>query len=482
MTEGEGETLKTTGPPLAGEDRVIAVWLFVLTFVAYAWFFNGGGWNQNAQFDLTRALVERQTLHIDGYRVNTGDLSWSAVSGEWHAYINKPPGVSFLAAIPYAPLYAIEHALQVPVDSWFWTTVNAWIVTALTCGVTGAMIPVLLFWYGRRAGVSRRVSAGVALAMAFGTIAFPYATMLFAHVPAAFFLLLAFVWLDERPVAAGFAAGIAGVCFYICIPVAVVLFAGAWVRSHRKALLFAAGGVPLGILLGIYQQLCFGSPFVTSVETSTGFTEKGLLFGVFRLPSAEALWGLTFSQYRGLFFVSPVLLLAFAGVRHLRRRELLMIVTILALFLFAIASFNGWHGGSAFGPRYLLPVIPLLALPILSAPRRALALIGVPLAVVSFVIQLMATAVHPMPVVSLRTPVQAHLGVLMAGHTSINMQAMDELVPSYQHPLGSHEATWSSFNVGELFAGPVPTSVIPIALWVIVGSALLMRRAHPPST
>src|SRR5215210_4636827 len=79
-------------------DRRVSVALFVLTFIAYAWFFNGGGWNQNAQFDLARALVERQTLHIDGYRVNTGDISWSAVSGEWHAYINKPPGVSFLAA------------------------------------------------------------------------------------------------------------------------------------------------------------------------------------------------------------------------------------------------------------------------------------------------------------------------------------------------------------------------------------------------
>ncbi len=466
-------------------DRRLSVALFVLTFVTYAWFFNGGGWNQNAQFDLARAVVERQTLHVDGYRVNTGDISWTAGSGEWHAYINKPPGVSFLAAIPYAPVYAIESALHVPVDSWFWTTVNAWIVTMLTCGVTGALIPVLLFQYGRRTGASPGVAAGVALAIAFGTIAFPFATMLFAHVPAAFFLLLAFVWLDERPLLAGMAAGIAGLCFYICIPAAAVLFLGAWVRSHRNALRFALGGIPFGILLGIYQQLCFGSPFVTSVETSTGFTEKGLLFGVFRLPEWQALWGLTFSEYRGLFFVSPVLLLALIGAGvmvHARRRELLMLVTIVAVFLFAIASFNGWSGGASFGPRYLLPVIPLLAIPMLFVPRRALALLGAPLAIVSFAMQLMATAVHPMSDAEIRKPVQANAAELMAGNTSTNTQAMDELIPHQQHARGSHEAVWASFNVGELFVGASnPASVIPIALWVIVGSALLMKRAHPPS-
>ena len=111
------ESRSRVPPPTANRqpptDRRIAVGLFILAFVTYAWFFGGGGWNQNAQLDLTRALVERQTLHIDGYRMNTGDISWSRASGEWHAYINKPPGVSFLAAIPYAFLYAIEHARKI---------------------------------------------------------------------------------------------------------------------------------------------------------------------------------------------------------------------------------------------------------------------------------------------------------------------------------------------------------------------------------
>jgi len=457
-------------------DRRIAVGLFLLAFVAYAWFFAGGGWNQNAQFDLTRALVERQTLHIDGYRVNTGDISWSAVSGEWHAYINKPPGVSFLAAIPYAFLYAIEHARQVPVDSWTWIMINSWLVTVATCGGAGALIPVVLYLYGIRRG-SRLAALGVALAVAFGTIVFPYATMLMAHVPAALFLLLAFVWLDERPLLAGVCAGIAGVCFYICIPAAIVLLIGrATMRGGLKpALRFALGGLPFGFALGVYHYLCFGSPFRTSVEASTNFTEQGLLFGVFRLPSLDALWGLTFSEYRGLFFVSPVLLLAFIGAFWMKRRELAMIAAIVAIFLVSIAGFNGWHGGSAFGPRYLLPMIPLLAIPMLYIRGRALAITGIVLGVLSFGMQLLATSVDPMPRGSIKKPVSQYL--LRIGRTSVNPQSMDALLPYRRYPPGSHESTWASFNLGELIFGPGnPLSVVPIVLWVLGGSVWLWRR------
>ncbi|HEY8134001.1 MAG TPA: hypothetical protein VII12_19150, partial [Thermoanaerobaculia bacterium] len=86
-------------------DRQLAVRLFLLTFVIYAYFQAGGGWNQNSQFDLTRAIVERHTLAIDAYASNTGDIS----QYNGHVYTNKAPGLSFIGAIPYALLYPFEH-------------------------------------------------------------------------------------------------------------------------------------------------------------------------------------------------------------------------------------------------------------------------------------------------------------------------------------------------------------------------------------
>ncbi|HEX2123959.1 MAG TPA: hypothetical protein VHL59_20200 [Thermoanaerobaculia bacterium] len=489
---------------MTAADRTIAVGLFILAFVAYAWFFGGGGWNQNAQFDLTRALVERQTLHIDGYRVNTGDLSWSAVGGEWHAYINKPPGVSLLGAIPYALVYGIERAMNVSVDSWQMMTINAWLVTVFTCALTGALIPAVLYRYARRrTDASPRTAVCVALAIAFGTIVWPYSTMLFAHVPSALFLLLAFVWLDERPLLAGIAAGLAGVCFYLCIVAAAVLALGALLRSRRKALLFVAGGAPFGVLLGVYHYLCFGSPFRTSVEASRNFTEEGLLFGVFRMPSAQALWGITFTEYRGLFFYSPVLLLAFAGAfvmirRRVMLRELAMVGAIVIIFFLSVTSFNGWSGGSAFGPRYVLSVIPLMGIPLLFVRWRALVLT---LGAVSFALQFIATSVDPMPDTVMPHPLRMYLWPAFrdgrvpewtvkkielphaqTGKTSINRQSIDELGPRRSYKPGSRESTWAAFNLGELVTGPgTRGSVVPVFLWIVAGSALLLRFGAPPA-
>src|SRR5205809_2764715 len=92
-----------TGSTVA--DRQLAFWLFLLTFVTYAYFHGGGGWNQNSQFDLTRAVVERHTFAIDAYASNTGDVS--AYHG--HVYTNKAPGLSLLAVIPYMFLHAFER-------------------------------------------------------------------------------------------------------------------------------------------------------------------------------------------------------------------------------------------------------------------------------------------------------------------------------------------------------------------------------------
>src|SRR5713226_8927523 len=83
-------------------DRRISIWLALLTFATYAYFFAGGGWNQNAQFDLTRAIVERHTFAIDAYAGNTGDVSFA----NGHIYANKAPALAWLAAIPYAALHA----------------------------------------------------------------------------------------------------------------------------------------------------------------------------------------------------------------------------------------------------------------------------------------------------------------------------------------------------------------------------------------
>jgi hypothetical protein len=468
-------------------DAKIAAGLFILAAVTFGYFTGGAGWNQDAHFDLTRAIVERHTLYIDGYDVNTGDVS-KGTGG--HTYINKPPGASILAAVPYAVLFVIERRLHAPIDSM--TRMNCWITTALSVGLCGALTGPILYLHGRRRmGATSLTALCVSSVILFGTIIFPYSTMLFAHVPAALFLLRAVTLLENRPVAAGIAAGLAVSCFYVCaISAAILAFAVFSPQRHRghkgiplcplclcgeKLFRFMLGALPFGILMAIYQWLCFGSPFRTAVEASTPFTQKGLLFGVIRMPSMAALYGITLSPYRGLFFISPILLLAFVGfVAMKRNRQFWALIAIMITFILAIASFNGWNGGFAFGPRYLVPIIPLTGIPMMAAKPRLFWIVA---AIVSVGLNFIATTVDPMPSPEVQHPVSRYLlPAFFTGH--IGEKTRREIGWFETQSVDNVALARDSGNLGEfIFGKRKRASVIPIVLWLVAGFAILLRMS-----
>jgi hypothetical protein len=183
-----------------GFDRRIALALFVVALGAYAYFFNGGGWNQNSHFDLTRAIVKQHTFAIDAFAYNTGDVSRTG----GHVYSNKPPGLSFLAVVPYALLVTAERAAGIHPSGIATLTFNAWSCTVAVCAVLGALVPVVLYRHARRAfSLSAGWAAAIASAAALGTPLLPYSTMLYVHVPSA---ALLWVGLGATSVAISFMA------------------------------------------------------------------------------------------------------------------------------------------------------------------------------------------------------------------------------------------------------------------------------------
>lgn len=447
---------------MSPNDRRVAEWLFLLAFATYAYFYAGGGWNQNAAFDLTRAIVDRHTFAIDAYGGNTGDVSYA----NGHVYANKAPMLSWLAAVPYALIPA-----AVPL------TLAVYLCTLACVALPGALVPPMLYALGRRRGVDARWSATVALTIAFATLLFPYATIFMIAVPSGALMLYAYG--GERPALAAFAAGVATAMNYLCIA-AVVAF---WRRRRFEA------AVPL-IALAIYQWMCFGSPFRTSVATTDPrFLTHG---SVFVAPSLDAFLGITISPYRGLFFFAPVLLMAIPVARDKR-------IVAVALFFFAFnVCFNGWEGGFAIGARYLVPLIPLLGVLLLEC-RGWMRPAVVALAVVSFAINFAAAAVDPQPSGTIPRPLTQYIVPLLlrghfdprvpitppwsaatiTGHTSVNPLTHDEAVVFQRHPPGSPQAEWASFNLGELLFGPGDArSLIPILLLLAGGGFAIAWRVR----
>src|ERR1035441_3076453 len=154
----------------AGQDRRAMILLFCTFTMCYAYFYQGGGWNQNSQFDTVRALVERGTTEITAYAQNTGDVG--ILRG--HVYSNKPPGLAFLGAPVYFAAYHLERGLGLDPSSVWQVTANAHLLTFCTSGLPGVLLVLLLYRHFRRQGATLREGLWLGAAFGVGSLALPF--------------------------------------------------------------------------------------------------------------------------------------------------------------------------------------------------------------------------------------------------------------------------------------------------------------------
>jgi hypothetical protein len=471
-------------------DKRIAEWLAILTFITCGYFFAGGGWNQNSQFDLTRAIVERHTFAIDSLARNTGDVAIA----NGHIYSNKSPAMSWIAAIPYAALHAFEISRGANPGDATLLTINAWLCSLLCVALPAALIPPMIFGYARRRGIDARWAAVVAASSVLATQVLPYATIFMLHAPSA--ALLVYALTTPHRGRAGFATALATAMNYLCAP-ALIVFAFVERRGIAR---YAAGAIAPLAALAAYQYLCFGSIFAISIaHEDPRFLTPGAPMGVFQLPNPGVIYAVFFSPYRGLFFFAPVLFVAFFGFAAWWRAERITcaaaLIVTAAFFTFNV-SFNGWEGGFGIGGRYLVPVIPLMTMALLRVRLRMLAYVAIAL---SFAINFAATAVDPQPSATIPHPLTQYIVPLLitghfspavpitppwsaatfTGHTSVNRMTLDEAIVFARHAPDDTASDWASFNIGELATAPGDArSLIPIAIIILAGGFSIARMAR----
>ena len=474
--------------------------LFVLFFISYAYFFQGGGWNQNVRICLTRAIIHHGSFKIDYYKedakemesVNTGD--WSFYRG--HYYINKTPGLSFMAVPPFAITeYFLKYLF--PHDEERQVLYSAYVSTLFTTTLFSALLCVLIFhMFHHFFQVGIINSFLLTLFFGFGTLAFSYSTTFYCHQPAAFFSFLSFALTmhirhgdSKRKKTLAAFAGFSAASGVIIEPSAIYILAAisiylmSFKEGRRCIAFFILGCIPPGIVQGVYSFMCFGSPLASSYNYSNDMVMwkvKGRLFGI---PGRMRFYYLLFSPYRGLFFSSPILLMTIPGVfLFLRekkwRAEAILCAAISVFFILYIASFHAWHGGSAVGPRYLLPAYPyffLLAGFSLMRFPKVFKVIGV----ISILINLSITVVGNEIPRDIKNPLWDVIAKnIVSGKVSINpfpFSHLDHYTAMYPsvYDFGNVEKwriNFNSFNLGEIVFPNSLLSLLPlICFWIIWG-------------
>jgi hypothetical protein len=368
--------------------------LFLLAFT-YAYFYHDSGWNGNSRFALTFAVVQEGTLAIDSFHDQQGTVTGDKSFFTGHYYSDKAVGTSVLATVFYLPIYCLEKIL----GHAFRLEFVKYLLTFFTIGLPSAIAGTLIYLMSEQLTGSKLQGYVTTVSITLGTMFFPFSMVFFGHQLSASILFCAFFMIFQiktRPdlytngylFVVGFLLAFSLITEYLAIVIVVLLiiyyFHVVWKeKSFRNiqsiAIPIVGGLIPVGILLA-YNALCFGNPLSIGYQhLKDPFFQESMGQGLMGIhwPQSGNLFYLTVHPAMGLFWQSPVLIMALVGMYFMfqvkQYRVEALIVTIAFLgFLLINSGYYLWWGGWSFGPRHLIPAIPLLCLPLCFVPRSLL--------------------------------------------------------------------------------------------------------------
>jgi hypothetical protein len=292
-------------------------------------------------------------------------------SGSGKPYFSKFGLGQSLAAIPLY-LVGLQAARLAPSQNHdevaaFVTSGYAALVTALTA----ALLCVLAL----RFGWTPRVAVSLALLFGVSTPAWAYTVSFFSEPTIGLCLLAsvaAVLWTPEyvsarRAALAGMFLGFAVLTHFgdsvLYVPVVgAIIFARSpkLTRIHIICV-FAMPLILTIIVTAAYNAERFGSP------TNFGYGIIGDVHDLHPPHTLKAFWegiyGPLLSPGKGLFLYAPILLLAPIGWVRLFRIDRRAALLILALGVVCVLSHANtlivWLGGWAWGPRFLIPILPV---------------------------------------------------------------------------------------------------------------------------
>ncbi len=373
--------------------------LVAILSIATLYFYQDPQSNGNSRLALTRAIVEHGNFQIETYQDQPDWRTLDKAFYGGHYYTTKGIGSSLLAVPAYFLLYKLATLLGFALGNTF----IKHFLTLLVVGVAFVVNGWVLYLIAH--SITRNIWKAMlaALAVSLGTMLWPYSAVYYAHVPAALFAGVAFYLLLRMRLApetvsmkklglAGAAMGLAFITDYTTalIIAGLIVYALYVMRGKsRTAILVAAMAGALGALLPltlmfVYNKLVYGNPIAFGYSyTADPLFHQGRTAGFMgiSLPDLAAFYHITIDPQFGLFWQSPVLLLAIVGYVVAFKSGIFRFEAILSICVFvSMALLNSgtfmWWGGSAFGPRYLIVALPFFIIPLALIPDRITWLLG----------------------------------------------------------------------------------------------------------
>ncbi len=368
---------------------------FVLAFT-YGYFFQDPSVNGNSRLALTMAIVKEGRLNIDTFvkdEYNWGTIDLANYLGKY--YTDKAIGSSVMGAIFYYPIYTILHQnginLSVPDEKHLLT----FFVMGLPSAIAGTLIFLVCLYLSK----SRFRAFIVTLAIALGTMSFPFSVIYFGHQLAASFLFSAFFVIflikiqpDQGKIKyfytflVGLLLGLALLTdlttAVVVLPLVVYYFYVLWTRKQLKRVIAwvipALGGlIPISVMVA-YNVQVYGTPFATGYQY--------LVYPLFRQGMSQGFMGIGFPKLHNLFFEtlqpnqgifwqSPVLIMTLVGGFFMLRQkkfwpELAVAAVACGAYLLLNSGYYMWWGGHSFTVRQIDPMMPFLCLPLIFVPKK----------------------------------------------------------------------------------------------------------------
>lgn len=362
------------------------LWVFLFLLWSFGYFYNGGGGNQVARYNQTRAIVDAHHLYVNGIAYPSDDQI--LIDGRW--YSSKAPGTSLLGVPPYA-VFSTLGRLIAPKHPVVANGV-AHLTILVTVGIPSALAGVALYAWLVAVGVGTGAAFLGTASVFLGTHFFPYATMFFGHSLAGALAFLSFylLWKVRQDHAQGVSSGWKVLYAGLLVSAAVLteyplaMLAGLLtlyllsVRPNRAELIQWAAGAAVGIgVLLLYNQLAFGHPFSVSYlnyasSSHNTFPVHSQGVGGVTAPKWSILKEIIWGDARGIVWFAPIVVWWLPAVFYSfwKRRDLwreTLLVLLGGIFFLAFNAGYGdsiryWGGANSAGPRHLVPMMPFLGL------------------------------------------------------------------------------------------------------------------------